>query len=61
MKQTFYTKDGATTRDLTQQELEDYAKRGNIEAKTELSKQKIKTLSTDTEKLAEVIKFLGLV
>ncbi len=60
MKLTFFTKDGATERDLTKQELEQFAKNGNPEAKKELTKQKLKTLTTDKEKLNELIKHLEL-
>ena len=60
INKTFYTKDGAETRELTQQEIEDLAVIGDDECKKEIFMQEVKAAVTIEEKVAAIIKFLTI-
>lgn len=60
MKIETHTKDGITYRELSQEEIEAEAQKGNSEAKQEIAKQKKATATTSAQRLDRIEEFLGI-
>ncbi len=57
----FHTPEGVVTAELTQEQVEVGAAMGDFQCKQELAKQELGKATTDTEKLAVVLKLLDLI
>lgn len=60
MKKTFYTKDGTIERELTAQEINEFARLGDTDAKTETGKTDFSQAGDLQGKINVIARLLGL-
>lgn len=60
VQKTFYTKDGAITRDLTSEEITMFANQGDVFCKQEVTKKELSQATTIQQQLDALKKFLGV-